>query len=533
VSIMAPLFADLLVRSTLLIGLTWAAVLLMKRQGASAAMRHIVWLSALIGLLMLPLLTATLPKLELPVLSETTAPAAAAPAMAATLPEATATAAAAPMAAPAAEPARPGLPIWPLYLIVVSALLARFVGARLTLARLWREADPADEGWIQQADSAAATLRMRRRVALRIARTPLMPMTWGTLSPRILLPAEARGWTEARRRLVLLHELAHVRRRDSLTQSVGWLACALYWLHPGAWLAARQMRLEQEVAADDLAIGAGTAPRLYAENLLELAGTLALPAPAMARVSELERRIVAIVGRTSRRAPGRSFAAVAGCGAMAATWLAATALPVHAMSEALPAMAIPASTLAAQVGSAAAAPVAGNASVPAPAAPATAAEAVATTAATPATAAVVASAPLAPVANVSAVSFLHQLDAQDAENDAAQQQAMENRTQAAILEREARARGNDRLADHIHAQREAYGRQIAVYGERRVVLARQRRVNAQNIQIEADRPADLARQEEAKRDGQPIPPLRPYLPVPPLPAVPPIPPIPANLESKT
>ena len=527
---MAPPFADLLVRSTLLIGLSWAAVALMKRQGASAAMRHIVWLSALIGLLLLPLLATTLPKLELPILSAMETPATA-PAMAETLPAATPTDATAPIAAPAVpEPANRGLPLWPLYLIVVSALLARFVGARLTLMRLWRQADPADQVWVRLADSAAATLRMRGQVALRIARTPLMPMTWGTLSPRILLPAEARGWSEARRRLVLLHELAHVRRRDSLTQSVGWLACALYWLHPGAWLAARQMRLEQEVAADDLAIGAGTAPRLYAENLLELAGTLALPAPAMARVSELERRIVAIVGRTSRRAPGRGFAALAGCGAMAATLLAATALPVHAMAEAAPAMATPAAATAGQAAPAAATPATGSAIVPAPAAPVTTAEAVATTPATPS---VAAPAPLVPVANVSAVSFLHQLDAEDAANDAAQQEATENRARAAILEREARARGNDRRADYIHAQREAYGRQIAVYAERRVVLARQRQVNARNIQIEANRPLELARQEEAKRDGQPIPPLQPYVPVPPLPAVPPIPPIPANVDSKT
>jgi len=527
VSAMAPPFADLLVRSTLLIGLTWAAALLLKRHGASAAMRHIVWLCALGGLLLLPLLSATLPKLELPILSAIEAPATA-PA----LPATTATAAIAPVAAPSvAETAGPGLPLWPLYLIVVSALLARFVGARLTLARLWRQADPADEGWVRLAESAAATLRMRGPAALRIARTPLMPMTWGTLSPRILLPAEARGWSEARRRLVLLHELAHVRRRDSLTQSVGWLACALYWLHPGAWLAARQMRLEQEVAADDLAIAAGTAPRLYAENLLELAGTLALPAPAMARVSELERRIVAIVGRTSRRVPGRGFAALAGCGAMAATWLAATALPVHAMAEAVPTVATPAVATAVQPAPAAAPPA--STGVVASAAPGPSVEALATVPATPAAAAVVASAPLVPVASVSATSFQHQLDAADAANDAAQHEAMENRAQAAILEREARARGNETLAGYIHAQREAYGRQIAAYAERRVVLARQRQVNGRNIQIEADRPADLARQEEAKREGQPIPPLRPYLPVPPLPAVPPVPPIPANVDSET
>ena len=54
-----------------------------------------------------------------------------------------------------------------------------------------------------------------------------MPFACGVMAATIVLPADSQGWTLERRRAVLLHELAHVRRHDLLGHTLGRLACAL------------------------------------------------------------------------------------------------------------------------------------------------------------------------------------------------------------------------------------------------------------------------------------------------------------------
>ncbi|HST36058.1 MAG TPA: M56 family metallopeptidase [Allosphingosinicella sp.] len=370
---------DLLLRSSLLLAIVWLAAAGVRRAGGSAAMRHMIWLLGLGALLLLPLLTAVLPPLDLPILpaTETVSPietVASAP---------TAPAPAAPSAT-AQETVSLGELFELLYLTVAAGLLGRLALGHSLLARLWRRARPAEDAhWQALVDGLRSALDIRRPVALRLATEPAMPMTWGTLSPRILLPAEAAGWTDERRRIVLLHELAHVARRDSFARSAATILCALYWLHPAVWYAARRMRLEQEHACDDLVLSLGAKASVYARNLLDVAGAFQ-PRPvvaslsvAMARTSELERRLKAIVRRGPRGRSSARFVTSTGAGALGATLLVATMVPVAALqptparsAEAPRAAAPPTPALAASAPSATSRPRAPRpAAGPAPAGP--------------------------------------------------------------------------------------------------------------------------------------------------------------------
>jgi beta-lactamase regulating signal transducer with metallopeptidase domain len=293
------------------------------RGRGSAAARHLLWTSALTALLALPFAEAVLPHwtIAIPVAGSAAAPVAADTAGFAAVEAPGTTAAAERAAGPAPERAfarqAPAVPIL-IYAMGLLLLIARLVRESMTLHRVAaasREVD--DEGWRRLLDRASADLRIAGRVRLLRTANEIVPITFGTLRPAVMIPASADSWSDDRRRAVLLHELAHVARRDCLAQLAGAVACAVYWPHPGVWWAARRLRVERELACDDRVIAAGAEPHAYAGHLLELARSLgAAPAPAtalaMARVGDLETRLRAVVDAARNRAalPRRGSAAV-------------------------------------------------------------------------------------------------------------------------------------------------------------------------------------------------------------------------------
>ncbi len=127
------------------------------------------------------------------------------------------------------------------------------------------------------------------------------------LRPVLVLPRAAAAWNADRRRVVLLHELAHVRRRDTLARLAAETVAALYWFHPLARAAVAALRREGERAADDLVLGAGTRPSDYAAHLVAIVRGLAREperwALAMARPSQVEERVRAILDPALERRP--------------------------------------------------------------------------------------------------------------------------------------------------------------------------------------------------------------------------------------
>ena len=234
------------VKATALIGIA-AVMQLIVFGRASAATRHLLWTIALVSVLLLPVVslvgpawTIEIPAAEKPV-TVTPAP------TFADAPLEIANGPSSPVIALESAPAPPRAAnvSWSAaFLIVYCAgaigLLIYLLAQQWNVRRFARQATLVqDAAWTRMLDECAEALGIRRPVRLLRSRTHGVPLAFGTRRPSIVIPDIADQWTDDRRRAVLLHELAHVARRDCLTQSVAFGACAISLVPPGALVGRR------------------------------------------------------------------------------------------------------------------------------------------------------------------------------------------------------------------------------------------------------------------------------------------------------
>jgi len=188
--------------------------------------------------------------------------------------------------------------IWAAIVLVIAASLGY---ATLMVHRIVNRARPLDSAdWLSPLFEVSDRLALEEPPRLLRSEDAKMPFACGVFRATIVLPAECDSWSLDRRRAVLLHELAHVRRHDLIGHTLSRLACAVYWFHPLVWTAAKQLRSESERACDDLALACGARATDYAEHLLDIVTSVrrdATPsvALAMARRKEFEGRMLAIL----------------------------------------------------------------------------------------------------------------------------------------------------------------------------------------------------------------------------------------------
>lgn len=189
----------------------------------------------------------------------------------------------------------------PVLLWLAAALLTLtplFI-ARLRLRSVLSRARPCDDhDWYILLEELATQLKCQKIPNLLIHPGAVMPMVVGVWSARILLPDECHSWTPLRRRVVLLHELAHIARRDLLSQYFARLMAAAWWFQPLAWLVLSLLRRESERACDELVMASGVRSSDYATELLSMAQTYRVASDtgiAMARAAGLEVRIQSIL----------------------------------------------------------------------------------------------------------------------------------------------------------------------------------------------------------------------------------------------
>lgn len=163
--------------------------------------------------------------------------------------------------------------VHPLLVIWLAGLTLGLAGMARSAWRLHRlktngcnEIDPALLNLLHQAKSEAG---LRQSILLLRAHDNLMPMTWGTFRPVIMLPLAASSWSQQRLLLVLRHEVAHIVRRDAAVSTASMLAALSLWFHPLVWIALRRAAALRETACDDHVLRlSGEPPQAYAGELL-------------------------------------------------------------------------------------------------------------------------------------------------------------------------------------------------------------------------------------------------------------------------
>jgi beta-lactamase regulating signal transducer with metallopeptidase domain len=148
--------------------------------------------------------------------------------------------------------------------------------------------------------AAKSALGVRADVTVLESAEIDIPIATGILHATILLPASANEWGDDELRVVLLHELAHVRRADIWARAAAMVACGLHWFNPVVWMLSALATRDAELAADDLVLRAGVRPSSYADTLLNLAASMlrypyAQPAMPLARPAFLADRVHAIL----------------------------------------------------------------------------------------------------------------------------------------------------------------------------------------------------------------------------------------------
>lgn len=296
-----------LAKATLLLALAAAAAVALGK--ASADVRHLVWRGVFAALLLLPLTVQLAPRWT-PVEAEPAAPVRTVITVIA--------------GDPAPAPRR--LPLEWVWAAGAGLLLLR-EAARHLRAR-----------WV-----VARSVEFGGDTRVRLSEQVAVPAVFGLFRPVILLPGEARQWSEERLRVVLAHERMHILRGDPAWFALARVAAALWWPHPLVWFALIRLIREAEQACDDGVLAGGTPAADYATHLVAMVRTIStgevryqggLP---MIRVSELERRLRAMLNpRLNRRPAARgTLAAVLLAAVFVLAPLSSLRAPAQASGEAM------------------------------------------------------------------------------------------------------------------------------------------------------------------------------------------------------
>jgi|GEM_PF-5433155 len=164
-------------------------------------------------------------------------------------------------------------PLAQCYLIAVGLMFLRIGhGMWKTNTLRWNAIPIARSNLLQTAKRTADRIGLVTTPALAWCEETSTPIVVGLLRPMILLPAAMiGGLTTQQLESILAHEMAHIRRFDIWVSLLQRIIESAFFFHPAVWFVSRQVDIEREKVADDVALRAGCDPTEFADSLLRMA----------------------------------------------------------------------------------------------------------------------------------------------------------------------------------------------------------------------------------------------------------------------
>ncbi len=238
------------------------------RRTNAPALRHQVWLCGLIAVAVLPFCALFLqwfPLLPLPPANPTFSVFTPAPSPL-------------PIELFTADTPQPVVDTTLIYAIAPALFAVWLIGALFKLTqsaksnlKLHRILAAAQRTSAAELDCAEVSASVLKEPAVRLSPEIHTPILCGVFRPIILLPADIAEWTTpAERASMIRHELAHIERRDAISNLLQTSLQIVFFFHPLVRYACRQLKLERELACDDRVVELGTAAEVYAAGILKV-----------------------------------------------------------------------------------------------------------------------------------------------------------------------------------------------------------------------------------------------------------------------
>jgi beta-lactamase regulating signal transducer with metallopeptidase domain len=199
--------------------------------------------------------------------------------------------------------------VFGLWAAIAALLLLRVAIGVWRLRKLRATLVPVDLGELDETVRGILSCGGRRaHVSLFTSYRVKVPAAIGLIDPIVVVPRWALDELSSDElKLVLLHEMAHLRRRDSWTNLAQQVIKAAFFFHPAVWWIERKLSLEREMACDDAVLSHTANPRAYAQCLKRVAEKsllrrgLALAQGLLGRVRQTSMRVARILDESHSR----------------------------------------------------------------------------------------------------------------------------------------------------------------------------------------------------------------------------------------